>query len=948
MPALPEVWTDYGPPAYGALRAAVAAAKRSDPLAPVTVLVPSNLCGVLVQRALAHGFGARRGVAGLEVLTVDRLADRLAAPVLVGSGRRPSTEPVLAAAWRRALAGEPGAFAPVAGHPSTVRALVAAHRELREVDEAGLDALRAGGPVTADLVRLHRQVTARLQADWYDPVDLRRVAATAGRAEPGTVIQFLPQDLPASAGSLLASIGGLTVIHGIERSGTPTAVLHASDADDEVRCVLRRLTATLRSTPAHRVAVLFGTRRPYARLLAEHLSTAGIRWNGNSVRPTIERTLARLLPEVMATHQTSWQRADVMRLLAAAPVVRNSARWERISRSAGVIGGDDWEDRLKAYAAERRTRSVSEAEAADEFRAFVTDLQTRLREGESLTTWPALADWGRATYTALAGEPDDRLPGDEIRAGGAVLRTLEALSGLATVEPAADLTLLALTLDLELAGDRPRHGRTGDGVLVGPLSAAIGLDADVVFVLGLSEDLVPGRPRTDALLPDEIRDLAGGQLTSARDRIEQRRRHVWAAFASAPSVTASYSRGDLRRSSARRPSRWLPEDLAGAAESRSFADSLLTGTDLTGEHEWRIRAAAAHVLEHDPVTELGVHLRRERDSDRLTRFDGDLSAHRVPDPADGTVVSPTALEAWSRCPHGYFMEKLLHVRPITTPEQELTISPIERGNLYHRTLDRFFAEQQAAGAVPGGGTPWSAAQRAGLRRIAVEVADDLTVRGATGHRLLWAQELAGILTRLDQFLDADQSLRAATGRRQVRSELSFGMHGEPPVAVPLPGGRHLVLKGSADRIDVGPDGIVVVDYKSGGAAPFAGLGVDDPTLGGAKLQLPAYGYAARLALGSADVSAEYWFLHRDAGRRVELPLTPAVEDTFRSALATIADGMAGGLFPHRPPEDDGWGDRVPCAYCDPDGLGTGEHRDRWARKRADPRLAAYVALVEPA
>jgi hypothetical protein len=58
--------------------------------------------------------------------------------------------------------------------------------------------------------------------------------------------------------------------------------------------------------------------------------------------------------------------------------------------------------------------------------------------------------------------------------------------------------------------------------------------------------------------------------------------------------------------------------------------------------------------------------------------------------------------------------------------------------------------------------------------------------------------------------------------------------------------------------------------------------------------------------------------------------------------------MAGGLFPHRPPADDGWGDRVPCAYCDPDGLGTGEHRDRWARKRTDPRLAAYVALVEPA
>jgi RecB family exonuclease len=943
-----QVWTDYGPPAYDALRAAVAVAKRRDPLAPVTVLVPTNLCGVLVQRALAHGFGARRGIAGLEVLTVDRIADRLAAPVLVGSGRRPITEAVLAAAWRRVLAADPGAFAPVAGHPSTVRALADAHRELREVDGAGLDALRAGGPITADLVRLHRRVVELLRPGWYDTADLRRVAATAGPVELGTVIHFLPQELPPSAGPLLAAIGKLTTIAGVERAGVPTAVLHASDADDEVRCVIRRLTATLRGTPAHRVAVLFGTQKPYARLLAEHLAAAGIRWNGNGVRPTIERTLARLLPEVLATHQTSWQRADVMRLLAAAPVVRSSARWERISRIAGVVGGADWEDRLKTYAAEQRSRRVSEADAADELRAFVTDLQNRLREGESITTWPTLADWGRATFTALAGEPDERwLPEEEARAGAAVLRTLDALAGLAAVEPAADLGLLALTVELALAGDQPRHGRTGDGVLVAPLSAAIGLDADEVFVLGLSEDLVPGRPGTDALLPDEIRELAGGGLPLARERLERRRRHVWAGFAAAPRVTASYARGDLRRSTVRRPSRWLPDAGTPAAEeSRSFADSLLATGELAGEHEWRIRAAAAHVLEHDPVAELGVHLRRERESDRLTRFDGDLSGQRVPDPADGTVLSPTALEAWSRCPHGYFVEKLLGVRPITTPEEELTISPIDRGNLYHETLDRFFTEQNAAGAVPGGPMPWTAGQRAELRRIAVEVAADLTVRGATGHRLLWAQELAGVLTLLDQFLDTDQSLRAATGRRQVRSELTFGMHGGPPVTVPLPGGRNLLLRGSADRIDVGPDGIVVVDYKSGSMRSFAGLGVDDPTLGGAKLQLPAYGYAARLALQQTEVTAEYWFVHRDAGQRVELPLTPAVEDAFRAALATITDGMAGGLFPHRPP-DEGWSNRVLCSFCDPDGLGVSELRERWARKRDDPRLAAYVALVEP-
>jgi ATP-dependent helicase/nuclease subunit B len=111
---------------------------------------------------------------------------------------------VLAAAWRRVLGEDAGAFGPVAGHRSTVRALVEAHRELREVDAAALDAIAdSGEPIAADLVRLHRRVVALLAADWYDAKDLRETATAALAAEPirageiGAVVLFLPQDLPA-------------------------------------------------------------------------------------------------------------------------------------------------------------------------------------------------------------------------------------------------------------------------------------------------------------------------------------------------------------------------------------------------------------------------------------------------------------------------------------------------------------------------------------------------------------------------------------------------------------------------------------------------------------------------------------------------------------------------------------------------------------------------------
>ena len=300
---MPVVWTGYGAAAYEALRGVVGEVKGRDALAPVSVLVPTNLCGVIARRVLARGVGGRAGVAGLSVLTVDRLAELIAAAALTGAGRRPATSPVVAAAWRRALAEGAGVFAPVMAHPATVQALAGAHCELREVAEDALEAIGdCGEPVASDLVRLHRRVTGLLATKWYDTTDLRRAAAAVLHGEPrrgreiGEVVLFLPQELAPSATALLRELtaAGLRVVAG--RTGeeradagvveavrglgagdgglgagggnvpvvapvTATRVVTASDPDDEVRCVVRLLVRTLAEVPAHRVAVLYGAGR---------------------------------------------------------------------------------------------------------------------------------------------------------------------------------------------------------------------------------------------------------------------------------------------------------------------------------------------------------------------------------------------------------------------------------------------------------------------------------------------------------------------------------------------------------------------------------------------------------------------------------------------------------------------------------------------------------------
>src|SRR4249919_719957 len=98
--ALEVVSTRYGGTAVDALAAAVARAKGREPLRPVTVVVPSNYAGVAARRALAR----RHGVAGVSFVTLYRLAELVAGPVLAAEGRVPLSSPVLATALRSILA----------------------------------------------------------------------------------------------------------------------------------------------------------------------------------------------------------------------------------------------------------------------------------------------------------------------------------------------------------------------------------------------------------------------------------------------------------------------------------------------------------------------------------------------------------------------------------------------------------------------------------------------------------------------------------------------------------------------------------------------------------------------------------------------------------------------------------------------------------------------------
>ncbi|WP_231505309.1 PD-(D/E)XK nuclease family protein [Cellulomonas sp. URHE0023] len=1005
--------TPYGAPALAALRGLVAHLKRDDPMAPVILAAPSQLAGTVARRHLAkHGSTSPEspGIAGIELTTLDRLAERLVAQSL--APRRPATRPVVAAAWRRALRDDPGVFAEVADHPATVRALARAHGELRNLSDDELEAVSAASSTARDTVRLHRVATQTLARGWYDVRDLLdRATERATRTAP--VVVYLPQDLNAAQRRFLgalADVGDVHVLVGTthteradagvrwlldapETNGTvatATRVLNTSDSDDEVRAVVRDVVETLKTTPAERVAVLYASANPYGRLLHEQLQAAQIRVQGPGTRPVAERAIARAVLGILRLADDDVPRAELFRALADAPIRDYTgrrvsvSRWERTSREAGIVRGDDWDGRLASYVAREAAKGLvvpdderqgaddrarRRAEAGAELGAFVGRLRAELAGAGRMTSWAELSAWCLELVSDLIGVGEDlaTLPPEERNALAVLTSVLRGLDVLDDIGDDASLTALRETLELELDDALPRVGRVGDGVLVAPLSEAIGLDLDVVHVVGLSEDLYPGRLRVDALLPDPVRAVAAGGLQTSRDAQDRAFRNLLAAFSSAPDVVASFPRGDLRSSSRRLPSRWLLSSLrelsgdkelaateweyteypAGSVDRvGSFARALLTTSRVATDQEWRTRRALEGGLEDGVVTAAGEML-HARAGEAFSRFDGNLGPLTgLPDYADGTrTISPTALESYISCPHSFFVQRLLGVAPIEAPEDLVTVSAADIGTLVHECLDRLVRD--FADDLPGAGVPWSPEQRARLVTIAQELAAGVEADGLSGHPRLWKRERERIEADLQAMLDRDDAWRSSVGARVVASEMPFGSDDVPALGIAVTGGT-VLLRGSADKVDVGSDGTVyVTDLKTGSRRSFKEITQGDPLAGATKFQLPVYALAAREQFGrtTSAVRAGYWFVRKDPGR-IDIDLTPEVEESLAHAVDVIVRSIAAGRFPLRAPDapDFAW---VQCSYCNPDGIGHGANRERWERKRHDDDLRELVELIEP-
>lgn len=975
---------DFGsvPTALAELARCVAEAQAGNPLAPVTVVVPSHAAGLDVTRYLGRTLNAGRGSAAVSAFTLTDLASELVAAAGAARGRA-SLPPILReGAIRTILAKHPGLFAAVADQPATSRAIAATSMLLDAVPTSKHADLPA---LAREVARIHDAAASSLTTNWYTEHETYLIAAgsldsPAVLRRLGTVIGLMPTAGPGpSAGHFrqqLEDRAGMVNLQATAGMGEQIAVFSASDADDECRAVVRMVLERLAAgTPGHRIGVFYSAAQPYLGLMSQRLAEAGVTVVGpNAFRladTPIARGLLRLLdivPEdpdvrsilmILAEGTLQWSEQQLpssaaCERLHTTPPDHDDADNDGVSANADDDGVST--DGNDAAGGDIEVSSAKDTEAerlrAEHhiFQDFQGALAGQIRNTLDAGSWDTVAAELESLIGAFMG-PRSEAERPELAAARekvlAVARNLRILDGVA---PPPTPRAIRAAVERGIEAGTGWAGKSGTGVVLGSYADGVGRDLDSAFLVGAAEGLAPARIREDPLLPDDVRRRLGAGLPTVEDRAAATRSEFFAALATGAEHVLTFPRGDLRGGGSYQPSRWitasLPESWV-ASTLPSYTHGITTGaptaTSLasTGQ-EWRLRRRLASDpgpgggrAGNDPVDDdvlaLALQVRRDRRRGIFSRFNGNVGAYagRIMDP--DRPLSPTSLEDWVISPLAYFLKRVLRVEILEDAELEVQIGKLQRGNLMHQVLEDYVGEITAAGRPPSS-----------ARLLELAEAAYAAQQNPAWLAQVWDRDKAVMRQDFVRIFDADAEA-AAAGWDHIAAEMAFGLDPDAaPVELELADGSTVRFAGKVDRVDRHAGGTIkVIDYKTGKADKYKDLSGKNPTAGGTRFQLPVYGLFARHLRddATAEISAEYWFITGAGGhKRQHYTITDEVFDRLRSDIGLVVSALRNGVFPPKP-EPDHYTGFISM-------MGAAGVRHTWEALQDCEELAAYAALLK--
>ncbi len=668
-------------------------------------------------------------------------------------------------------------------------------------------------------------------------------------------------------------------------------ILEGADPEDEADRVART---------ARRLAVEEGRRWREMLVVARDARQAGPRFRKAFARHGVP--LRVFAGEDAAAEPVIRDALALLSFAAAAPGPADLLGLLRSGRLRGAGPGDAdlLEDRLREFGP-----PADPAAWAALIPALAPAVATALA-GEA----GAPADLARAAEGIVAGgiEPRFALRGATLPAPGSVeadrwrreahalrvLRETLAETARALAEEGGTVTparfLAELREGLSLAALPPADRRLMVVNLVDAREARQ-WEAPIVFVTGLLEGEFPQRPREDVFLPDEDRGEANrdGRL-NLRERLllrdEERYLFYVALTRASARLHLSYPVTDGRGEptlpalpleevaalvagpglrSPRRLSETLPraDEITGPEDLRRMALLMLSDPPRGGEGEGRAEGVAAAL--HERLSGDERYARALRTVLRFRRPPPALLADPSP-LATPRVRSATSLEDFAQCPFLHFARHALRLRSPAAGGEDLDRRAL--GDIAHEVLAR------ALSPVTAGGAPLDPRP----------LLEEVFARRTAGLRL----DLAAALARreMEEVLVRTVDAEVARWREDgyVPALLEWDFEG---LAIARPEGGAVRLAGRIDRVDEGPAGAVVLDYK------YSARGFDSDRQRalseGAHFQLPVYLLAVQQVLGRRPAGA--FLCPLLTGERTGIEVEGGGEGTRRGVR------LAGGELP---------------------------------------------------
>ena len=347
-------------------------------------------------------------------------------------------------------------------------------------------------------------------------------------------------------------------------------------------------------------------------------------------------------------------------------------------------------------------------------------------------------------------------------------------------------------------------------------------------------------------------------------------------------------------------------------------------SNVLSESEWWLAAyASGYVPDRGALEHRYPHLMQGRQgfmaraSAAFTPFDGYLAEcmNALKARLESTVFSASRLERFAKCPQEYFFKYLLRLEPPeeTECDPNVWLDPLQKGRLLHTLFERFMGGLAAIGETPSSNRHGEA-----QKALAEALIEQTRAIIPPPSESVFSYEVQELLTCCRIFLAMEA---AWDGAQPIYFELGFG-NGKvnpaplaelPPVALSLPSGRRIQLRGSIDRVDRLSDGTYrVLDYKTGKSKYYSGKAYVD---GGRQLQHVLYALALEHILTAQGLEpkpivSEYGYLFptlRGEGERCIH--TTEQRSAPLSLLEDMFGAMEAGLFPVA---EDG----KLCPYCD--------------------------------